>query len=549
MRPSTVRLGLFVWLGMFTASFGCGHSSATAPALLEPTKTKDAFEGVQCSAIRPPTEPDLMGWDSGSRLNLKQLQESGVVGVRYKAEGCNVELEVLNCVGKGAEYRFSAYSASETKVAKSQRDLFADLPIGAARLGGKVGGGRALRTDYMLAGVLAMPVMKAFPASQLEGDCDRATHVVSKLYLGGFAMASGESESLEARASIFGAGAGGSQDRTAERLATEGSAEACAKAQREGTRELTCSVPLRIGLTPVEGRAEGSCPTGSSWNGAACVQKQVVTQIECPAGSKLEGTSCVANVSTNCPAGTHFESGKGCIALVASSGAVPAASASKAPQGNCPAGMAAIPGGTFKMGERSDTVSVAAYCLDVTEVTVSAYAACVKGGTCSADTVGTQFYGGSAQGKGACNWGVSGRESHPMNCVDWGQAATFCRAQGKRLPTEEEWEWAARGGDEGRSYAWGSAEPDFQPCWSGISKRAGTCAVGSFPDGNGRWGLKDLSGNVWEWTASKYDANSAARVLRGGSWDFDDPLLMRASIRSGFEPSTRIGTFGFRCAR
>lgn len=491
MLTRSAKLGLVsLCLGVFTASLGCGPSIATAPPLLEPTKTKDAFEGVQCSAIRPPTEPDLMGWDSGSRLNLKQLQESGVVGVHYKAKGCNVELEVLNCVGKGAEYRFSAYSATETKMARSQRDLFTDLPIGAARLGGKVGGGRALRTDYMLAGVLAMPVMKAFPASKLEGDCDRATHVVSKLYLGGFAMASGESQSLEARASIFGIGAGGSQDRTAERLATEGSAEACAKAQREGTREPTCSVPLRIGLTPVEGRAEGSCPTGSSWNGAACVQ-------------------------------------------------TPPAVASKAPQGNCPAGMAAIPGGTFKMGERGDTVSVAAYCLDVTEVTVSAYAACVKHGTCST--------GGNIS---PCNWGVAGHDSHPINCVDLGQAATFCNAAGKRLPTEEEWEWAARGGDEGRSYAWGSAEPDFQLCWSGIAKRAGTCAVGSFPNGNGRWGLKDLTGNVWEWTASKYSADDAARVIRGGGWGRIASDMRASSRRSSalFEPSGGA-TIGFRCAR
>ncbi len=261
----------------------CGTSSITTPDLLEPTKTGEAFEGTQCSAIRPPTEPDLMGWDSGSRLNLKALQETGVVGVRYKAEGCNVELEVLNCVGKGAEYKFSPYSATETKTAKSQRDLFAELPIGAARLGGKVGGGRALRTDYMLAGLLATPVMKTFPADQLDGDCDRATHVVSKVYLGGFAMAAGESEALSATASIFGVGAGGSQDRTAERLAREGNADACEKAQREGTREVGCSVPLRIGLTRIEGRAAGArvdCPPGSQFEEGRCVATDRIARVD-----------------------------------------------------------------------------------------------------------------------------------------------------------------------------------------------------------------------------------------------------------------------------
>lgn len=523
--------------GLLSGLVACGTSSVTAPELLEATKTGEAFEGQQCSAIRPPTEPDLMAWDAGSRANLKSLQEQGVVGVRYKAEGCNVELEVLNCVGGDTKLNFSAYAATETKTAKSQRDLFAELPIGAARLGGKVGGGRALRTDYMLAGVLSTPVMKAFPADKLVGDCDRATHVVSKVYLGGFAMASGQSEVLSASASLFGIGAGGSQDRTAERLATEGSAEACEKAQKEGTREAGCSVPLRVGLTPIEGRAEGSCPTGSTWNGTDCVQKKVITELSCPAGTQLDGKTCVPTVSTSCPAGTHFVSGQGCVADVAASG--PAASPTPAApaSGGCPAGMAKVSGGSFTMGKVGD-FTLSEYCLDLTEVTVSAYAACVKSGKCSAEGIGTQFWSGEVQGKGACNWGVTGRDNHPMNCVDWGQAATFCSAQGKRLPTEQEWEWAARGGSEARAFPWGAAEPDFQACWSGVTKRTGTCAVGSFSAGNAKGGFQDLAGNVWEWTASKYDAT--ARVGRGGSWGSGDPAT--ACVRrfaSGMSP--RIG--------
>jgi len=209
--------------------------------------------------------------------------------------------------------------------------------------------------------------------------------------------------------------------------------------------------------------------------------------------------------------------------------------------------MAAIPGGRFKMGERGDSVTVAAFCLDLTEVTVMAYAACATSGSCSSDGVGTQLWNGQDLGKGACNWGVSGRENHPINCTDWGQAATYCRAQGKRLPTEEEWEWAARGGDEARTYPWGSAEPDFQPCWSGVSKRTATCAVGSSPDGNARWGLQDMAGNVWEWTSSKYGAT--ARVYRGGGWYYVSPGVLRAASRSWGAPSLRGGSIGFRCAR
>ncbi len=199
-----------------SALLGCGSRRAVAQDQLDVPGTREAFDGTRCSALRPPTEPDLMAWDSGSRANLKQLHEQGVVGVRYRAEGCNVELEVLDCVGTGVAYSFSPYSATETKIAHSEQDLYTQLPLGAARLGGKVGGGRALRTDYMLAGVMATPVMKAFPSAQLKGDCERATHVVSKLYVGGFAMAAGRSETLAGEASVFGVGAGASQVRRAD---------------------------------------------------------------------------------------------------------------------------------------------------------------------------------------------------------------------------------------------------------------------------------------------------------------------------------------------
>jgi hypothetical protein len=257
--------------------------------LLEPTKTGEAFDGIQCSSVRPQTEPDLMAWDAGSRANLKMLHEQGVVAVRYRAEGCNVELEVLDCVGEG-KYEFSAYSATESKVAKSAQELFVELPIGAARLAGKLGGGRALRTDYMLSGILRIPVMQAFSPVSLKGTCDRATHVVGKLYVGGFAMATGESEEIAAGVSVFGVGAGADRTRSAERLAEEGNAAACKAAQEQGRLEPLCSVPLRLGLVPIEGRAEGACAPGSSWNGRTC-----------SAGSGDRDTTTVPAAATTAP--------------------------------------------------------------------------------------------------------------------------------------------------------------------------------------------------------------------------------------------------------
>lgn len=263
---------------------GCGGGTNSGPGLLDPTRTGEAFSGpgvVQCESIRPQSEPDLMAWDAGSRAKLKQLHEQGVVAVRYRAEGCNVELEVLNCVGQ-EQYEFSAYSANETKLARSERDLYAELPIGAARFGGKVGAGRGLRTDYKLSGIKRLRAMRTYPESKLTGDCDRATHVVNTLYIGGFAMAAGQSESLAAGASVFGVGAGGSQTQSAQRLVEEGSAEACDVAQREGKEMPLCSVPLRVGLTPIEGRVDGSCPSGAKWDGKQCV---VVASADAPSKS------------------------------------------------------------------------------------------------------------------------------------------------------------------------------------------------------------------------------------------------------------------------
>jgi formylglycine-generating enzyme len=274
---------------------------------------------------------------------------------------------------------------------------------------------------------------------------------------------------------------------------------------------------------------------------------------------------------------------------VATASTAPTASASP---GGCLAGMASLPAGTFSMGDRGDhvtdatgedtkpcafpardgsplqctlgdTVTVHPFCLDVTEVTVDAYAACVRAGRCSADHTSEMGNdAGSLTRDAACNYGANGRGNHPINCVDWEQAGAYCRAQDKRLPTEEEWEWAARGGPEGRTFPCGATLPDSQLCWSGpggATKRKGTCPAGSFPSGDAPGGIHDLSGDVWEWTSSQYDAKDTSRdsggrvraldrVYRGGSWR--DAEQCTAAVRYPGPPSMwRRVDVGFRCAR
>ena len=105
----------------------CSGPPNVAPALpSDGPSPGDVFGGVLCNAVRPQTEPDLMGWDPGQRANLHDLRARGVVAVRYVTEGCNVELEVLSsCIGKGS-YAFTYYPESHTKTLKGARDLFAE---------------------------------------------------------------------------------------------------------------------------------------------------------------------------------------------------------------------------------------------------------------------------------------------------------------------------------------------------------------------------------------------------------------------------------------
>jgi len=213
--------------------------------------------------------------------------------------------------------------------------------------------------------------------------------------------------------------------------------------------------------------------------------------------------------------------------------------------------MARIPAGRFSMGStgRDDEkpvhqVALASFEMDVTEVTTAQYEACVRAGTCQA--AGTQGE--------YCNAGKSDRQGHPINCVSWDDATAFCSWAGRRLPTEEEWEYAARGTDS-RTYPWGSGTPGSQLCWNREISGQGTCAVGSFASGKSPFGVQDMAGNVWEWTSTAYcpysgkNCAEAARVDRGGGWLDGSPSLVRASDRHRFARANRSNNLGFRCAR
>lgn len=210
-----------------------------------------------CTEGRLPTEPDLMAWDSSSRANLASMHEEGVIAVRYQLDGCEPKLTVLpNCIGpQDPDYKYKPYSATDKKIARTTQELFAELPLGAASLRAKLGRDRAVRTDYALVGLLTLPPASAWRREDLQGTgCQEATHVVARIYLGGFALASGNATEVEAAASFFAIGnAGAAHQSQRIEVQTEGEEDACVKARTTGESQRLCNVPLRIGLIPLEG--------------------------------------------------------------------------------------------------------------------------------------------------------------------------------------------------------------------------------------------------------------------------------------------------------
>jgi len=264
-----------------------------------------------------------------------------------------------------------------------------------------------------------------------------------------------------------------------------------------------------------------------------------------------------------------------------------------------PPGMVLIPGGTSRMGTEearlselaemgrdvphmselharwwfgdevaAHEVEVEPFLLDSSEVTNAEFRSFV-------DATGYEPEGDWEEFAG------EGRGDHPVVCVSWNDAAAYAEWAGKRLPTEEEWEYAARGGADATWFPWGD-EPDpsaanyrhgGETFFEGLGslmfgQGIGTEPVGGYPP-NG-YGLYDMIGNAAEWTASRYGPYSGrpeedwvytrhgpfredepmveGYVVRGGSWQSPNPVFVRLTHRTGFAASRYDQTIGFRCS-
>jgi sulfatase modifying factor 1 len=233
-----------------------------------------------------------------------------------------------------------------------------------------------------------------------------------------------------------------------------------------------------------------------------------------------------------------------------------------------PPGMILIPGGEFEMGsdafyadERpARQVHVDDFYIDANAVTVEDYIDCVQAGECAIPMPGA-----------GCNWNEPDRLDHPINCVTWDDADAYCAWTGgvvtKRLPTEAEWEKAARG-DDARLWPWGNVP--LPTCTHLVMNEGmgGGCGantslpVGSRPMGDSPYGVHDMAGGIWNWVADWYWAYDVAesdnptgpptgthRIIRGGGWDTADINWFRTSARNPHTPDMNNRNIGFRCAQ
>ncbi len=505
MRP--VLLSLFSF-----ALVGCG-SNNLASNLVKPPDF-DPNGGSTCKVQKSQSKPLIVEWPSPERGELEAKVMAGLAVARYT--GCELKL-LTRCTAPGG-YAYTSYTPKKDTISiKNQDELYANIPVGAAKFEAKLATAGELGVEMTLVGRYLAENDKV-RSDHLKGRCDGATHIIAGLTVGAFEFfAAGQAE-VGGGLDVLGAGTGGKSKAKRETLTRDGDPAACRADGTNTAPPAGCGAVIRIEVVPLE-----------------------------------------------CVPGKRFVEGQGCV-----SGKGPASTTS----GSAGAEMVLVPAGEFGMGcapynhsckkdeKPRHMVYLDAFYIDKTEVTVDQYVACVKDGQCTASGTGRR-----------CNYDKSGAGGYPINCVDWNQANAFCRWAKKRLPTEAQWEKAARGTDD-RMYPWGNQKatcshavmdnPDFPAYRSDGCGRDMSWPVGSRPAGASPYGALDMAGNLSEWVADYYDegyyensaernptgpSSGSTRVLRGGGYIYWEAPIFRATNRFPNAPGEAKAYWGFRCAR
>jgi formylglycine-generating enzyme required for sulfatase activity len=295
--------------------------------------------------------------------------------------------------------------------------------------------------------------------------------------------------------------------------------------------------------------APGSAPSAPSPNAGAGVTglAALAASVATPAGSASREES-EGDEPRAAPGDNPYEEGQGKPAAIVRQAVV------------ARDGMLRLPGGRFTMGSSNQrapanerptrAATVATFWIDRTEVTVGAYRACVTAGSC----------GRPERASAACTFDA-GDPDLPISCVHWRDADAYCRFVGKRLPTEREWEYAARG-TAATPFPWGPGSSCTNAVTLVNDQSGRSCAprparVGTHPAGASLFGVHDLSGNVEEWTGDWYVESlsagpapraGAAHVLRGGGW-LSPPSQSRTTSRDWGSALEAGPNVGLRCAR
>jgi len=484
--------------------------------------------------------PRLGGADGGGSEGIGGTGTAGIGDGTGGAE-CVDGTERCPCYGNG--------TCNEGLVCAS--DICVDLGSGGQAGAGGVGIGGSAAT----AGVAGTPVdggAAGIAGAAGVGD-DGGTAGAAGSATAGAAGTAGTAGTGGA-AGAPAAGAGGVVTAGAGGLATGGAAGSAGGVSEAG------GTP---GSSGSGGEGSGGEAGDAGWDGHSCASMT---------GTECQGESCCASIVL--PSGSYLM-GRGTETCTDCTD-------------GCPAGMTCY---AHEQPEHSATVS--SFALDKYEVTVGRFRAFVDagGGTQLSPPVAGSGAHPLIAGSGwdsawdallpadqaalmsglACDGNVTWtdtpntNEAYPLNCVNWYEAFAFCIWDGGRLPTEAEWEYAAAGGDENRVYPWGDDVTEPLPANYDQADRSPFVAVGSYPDGNGRWGHADLAGSMLEWVLDWYAddwytttqfgcadcanlATASLRMGRGGSWDYVAHPL-RAAYRSLGAPTSHSDIFGFRCSR